>query len=46
MTEIETVTVTFDEMRWDAHPDDANFEEKMYELLREAGMGPPRPPSL
>jgi hypothetical protein len=23
------------------HPDDANFEEKMYELLREAGMGPP-----
>jgi hypothetical protein len=91
---IETVTVSFDEMRWDAdhylklrktkrlvithggeeilvlgpwlpgeergpapdwffrdlhppplpvHPDDANFEEKMYEFLREAGVGPPKP---
>jgi hypothetical protein len=96
MAEIETVTVTYEQMRWDSdhylklrktkrlvvthddevivvlgpwlpgeerspapdwfrrdlhppplpiHPDEPNFEEKMYELLREAGMGPPRPPS-
>jgi hypothetical protein len=92
--EIETVTVTFEDMRWDAahylklrktkrlvvthggeeilalgpwlpgeerapapewflkdlhppslpfDPEEPNFTEKIYELLREAGMGPPRP---
>jgi hypothetical protein len=96
-TEIQTVTVTFEEMRWDAahylklrktkrlvvthageetlvlgpwlpgeerapapewflrdlheppvpiHPEDANFTEKLYGLLRDAGLGPPRPPSI